>query len=125
MNVFILFYYVTFAEDTRFAEMFRQPVGGQFFMDGNRMSGNQRIQGQMIGGQMVGGQMVGGQMVGGQMVGGQIVGGQMVGGQMVGGQMVGTQSVAGLRTIKKSKLVYYLKSVLSRLLSFDIAFNIS
>ena len=115
MNEFILFYYITFAEDTRFAEMFRQPVGGQFFMDGNRMSGNQMIQGQMIGGQMVGGQMVGGQMVGGQ----------MVGGQMVGGQMVGTQSVAGLRTIKKSKLVYYLKSVLSRLLSFDIAFNIS
>ena len=86
INVLIVFHYVTFAEDTRFAEMFRQPVGGQFFMDGNRMSGNQMIQGQMVGG-------------------------QMVGGQMVGGQMVGTQSVAGLRTIKKSKLVYYFKSV--------------
>nr|XP_022304452.1 uncharacterized protein LOC111111646 isoform X11 [Crassostrea virginica] len=81
-------------QDTRFAEMFRQPVGGQFFMDGNRMSGNQMIQGQMVGGQMVGGQMIGGQMVGGQ----------MTGGQMVGGQMVGTQSVAGLRTIKKSPM---------------------
>ncbi|XP_052682281.1 uncharacterized protein LOC128162900 isoform X14 [Crassostrea angulata] len=107
-------------DNNKFASLFGNTGGGQFFLDGNRMSGNQMVQGsvlgggqmvqgQMIGGQMVdgsmmtGGQMVGGQMSGVQMVGGQMSGGQMIGGQMVGGQMVGN-SVAGMRTISQGPM---------------------